>query len=601
MIQTTLAGAGDNFFKVDAIPWGAFETSPGNYTGNGILTIMDQLAQWCQGAKMYFTLRFNTFSGNDYGISAGPGSTWPSYLHTGDSSNTFEAGFYSGTGSGRNTAYDDARTDFSNMLAFLANRYKNNPYVLIGMQNEPGNPNGGSNFTSANYASVCSAFYTAIYATGYSNLVLVEHPWCNYGNSNPTDITGANVVWEGDAYIQPNTNPTLAAWQTAVTTYFITPYMTNLNRPFILSEWGILNSSWVNSSPYDLTDAQAMINWINSQGLAGACWDSVDDLSWGDTQRINASDTAALMGIIFQGAVNSPSATIPWSEKFANLNAWVIVDGVWTLISGGVQGTSSTGEALMVAGNPTWTDYSITAPITIAAAAEASIVFRYQNPTNFYWAGLGLWGHQYSISKVVNGTYSELVSSGLQSANPAGTYQLQVIVSGSNIELYVNGVLALTVTDTSLASGEIGLRTVNSTMQAASVNVTTPITPTYFVNWAIIPTSGNLPFTITFGGYLSRYSSAPDPGILVNGETIQIQAQAPGSSTWVNTGITATTKSGTSGNGYFSGTWQLTEPGIYPGAWQFKAYYAGNPTKYLFGCDSKTRKKDLSKVNALIL
>src|SRR5208337_2807622 len=102
------------------------------------------------------------------------------------------------------------------------------------------------------------------------------------------------------------------------------------------------------------------------------------------------------------------------------------------------------------------------------------------------------------------------VSSGLQSANPAGTYNLQVVVSGSNIELYVNGVLVLTTTDASLTSGEIGLRTVNSTMQAASVNVTTPITPTYFVNWAITPTSGNLPFTISFSGYLSRFSSTPD-------------------------------------------------------------------------------------------
>jgi len=600
----TLAQDGCNFFKVDAIPWGYMELTQGNYTGNGILTIMDQLAAWCAAKGMYFTLRFNNFEGEDYGITGGPGVTWPSYLHSSDAATTFDAGFYSGTGSNRNTAYDDARTDFSNMLTFLANRYKNNPYFLIGIQNEPNGYQTGIT-TPANYAAVISAFYSAIYATGYNNLVLVEHPFCNYGTT-PVDITGANVVWEGDNYVQPAGSATVAAWEASTTSYFINPYVVGLGRPFIISEWGILNASWVNAPPFDQTDTQAMINWINSQNLAGSLWDSLDDLAspigyWG---RFSSSDTTLVLQTIFQGAVSGGGGTgptIPFQDNFANLNNWTLIDGTWTLISGGVQGTSSTGEALMVAGNPAWTDYSIASPITIAAAAEASIVFRYQNSTNFYWAGLGLWGHQYSISKVVNGTYSELISSGLQSANPAGTYQLQVIVSGSNIELYVNGVLALTVTDTSLTSGEIGLRTVNSTMKAASVNVTTPITPTYFVNWTITPTSGNLPFTISFSGYLSRFSNTPDAGTIINGETIQIQTQAPGSSTWVNTGISETTGTGTSGNGYFSGTWKLTEPGIYPGAWQFRAYYAGNSTKYLFGCDSKTRKRDLSRVNALIL
>jgi len=134
------------------------------------------------------------------------------------------------------------------------------------------------------------------------------------------------------------------------------------------------------------------------------------------------------------------------------------------------------------------------------------------------------------------------------------------------------------------------------------ITATTPITPTYFVNWAITPISGNLPFTISFSGYLSRYNNTPDTGTIVNGETIQLQVLGPGSSTWINTGITATTGPGTSGNGYFSGTWRLTEPGIYPGPWQFKAYYAGNTTKNLFGCDNNTRKRrDLRKINALIL
>jgi hypothetical protein len=133
--------------------------------------------------------------------------------------------------------------------------------------------------------------------------------------------------------------------------------------------------------------------------------------------------------------------------------------------------------------------------------------------------------------------------------------------------------------------------------------VTTPITPTqtYIDNWAITPTSGNLPFTITFSGYLSLLNSAPGTNTIVNGETIQIQILAPGSTTWQNTGISEVTGTGPSGPGYFSGTWKLTEPSIYPGAWQFRAYYAGNTTKNLFGCYKNKKTRDLRRVNALIL
>ncbi len=95
-----------------------------------------------------------------------------------------------------------------------------------------------------------------------------------------------------------------------------------------------------------------------------------------------------------------PTQTLPFTDNFANLNAWTIVDGTWTLMSGGVQGSGSS-EALMYAGSTSWTNYQVTAPITISAGGEASIVFRYSSSSSFYWAGLGCWGTQYSISKMV--------------------------------------------------------------------------------------------------------------------------------------------------------------------------------------------------------
>jgi len=129
----------------------------------------------------------------------------------------------------------------------------------------------------------------------------------------------------------------------------------------------------------------------------------------------------------------------------------------------------------------------------------------------------------------------------------------------------------------------------------ATVTATTPII-SQIVNWDINPKSGNLPFTVTFVGYLSQ-KSQPDTDPKMNGETINIQFLAPGSSTWQNTGVTATTTTNGSYTGYFTGQLAMGN-NMYPGPWQFKAHYAGNPNKNLLQLSVTV---NLRGVNALIL
>ena len=174
-----------------------------------------------------------------------------------------------------------------------------------------------------------------------------------------------------------------------------------------------------------------------------------------------------------QNPTPTPTPTLPFTDNFANLNAWTIVDGTWTQIASGAQASSSS-EALIHSGSKTWTNYQITTQVTIPAGGEASIVFRLTDSNNFYWAGIGCWKHQYSISKVIAGTYSEITSSGTSSSNGAGTYTLKVVAQGSTITLYVNDVSRLTTTDTTFVSGAIGLRTYATTMQVSSLSASTP-------------------------------------------------------------------------------------------------------------------------------
>jgi len=172
-----------------------------------------------------------------------------------------------------------------------------------------------------------------------------------------------------------------------------------------------------------------------------------------------------------------------------------------------LDGTVGIGEGLIVAGDISWTDYSFTAPVRILADSrtlEASLVFRFVDSSNFYWAGLGPWAHRVSIGRRVAGISLELAYAGTRSELVAGkTYLLSVKVVGNVIAFYVDGVLALTVTDTSIAAGKIGFRPYNSHIEADYADAVTP---------------GN---TVTFSGSVTAQATS--------GETVTLKVTKPDS------------------------------------------------------------------------
>jgi hypothetical protein len=240
---------------------------------------------------------------------------------------------------------------------------------------------------------------------------------------------------------------------------------------------------------------------------------------------------------VYVTTLNTPTPTLPFADNFANLNSWTIVDGTWAIINGGVQGKSSA-EALMYAGSKSWTTYQITAPVTIVAGGEASIVFRFSDSNNFYWTGIGPWGHQYSISKVVGGTYSEIVGSGSASSNGAGTYTLEAVVQGSTIKLYVNTNLVLTSTDQTFASGAIGLRTFGTTMQIERISVFIPApiptptpsptpTPTPTPTTTTTPTSAPTPTPTTTPSQTTSPTPISSPTPIASPTPLPTSTQPP--------------------------------------------------------------------------
>ncbi len=169
--------------------------------------------------------------------------------------------------------------------------------------------------------------------------------------------------------------------------------------------------------------------------------------------------------------LNSANQPLPFRDYFADLDAWTIESGSWTLVSDGVQGAGSS-EALMYTGSAVWTNYQVSANVCLISSGDASVVVRYTGPEDFYWLGLGCLGHKFSISKVVGGVYQELASSGLASEVVVGRwYLVSAVAVEDTLQLFVDGVKVLEVQDNSLSHGAVGFSSWGGIMQAQYLTV----------------------------------------------------------------------------------------------------------------------------------
>lgn len=96
-----------------------------------------------------------------------------------------------------------------------------------------------------------------------------------------------------------------------------------------------------------------------------------------------------------------------------------------------------------------------------ALSLEASLVFRYTGPEGYYYAGTSAFDTKFFIAKVMPGPfYQARQYVGRRSSVIEGkTYRLRVDFNGSQLALYENDVLQLSLVDDSYSIGQVGLRT----------------------------------------------------------------------------------------------------------------------------------------------
>ena len=144
-----------------------------------------------------------------------------------------------------------------------------------------------------------------------------------------------------------------------------------------------------------------------------------------------------------------------YQTGFDSQNGWNFQSGKWN--TGGVRGQMSTGDAQYIYKQQTWTNYSYEAKVNIASR-EGSLIFRVQDPNNYYLFVLYPDGKGVYLYKRVAGTYYLIASKGNLAIYNNNTYKMRVDTSGTNIKAYLDDVLQLDVNDATYGQGTVGFR-----------------------------------------------------------------------------------------------------------------------------------------------
>ncbi len=260
-----IAAHGGNMMELHLQLWNVLEPTQGTPDLAWFQSHMDNWVSWCQSAGVYTIINMGSSGIPDWALA----------IDGNPNASQFELDFWNTD----NHNLDIVRTDYANLFAWMANRYKNNPYVNFDFSNEPlGNPlitYSNAAAYSAYYAGFITTLTDAVASTGSAALIFVDKPYCWFrtDSSNYVQVNRSNIVWEDHLYVDGG-QESLAQWKSDIDTY-IQRYTVTFEKPFFLGEYGFINSITGIISD-DFPDWQntlsAMVNYIDSKPLAGAQW-----------------------------------------------------------------------------------------------------------------------------------------------------------------------------------------------------------------------------------------------------------------------------------------------------------------------------------------
>ncbi|WNS43426.1 alpha-L-arabinofuranosidase C-terminal domain-containing protein [Paenibacillus sp. MMS20-IR301] len=169
--------------------------------------------------------------------------------------------------------------------------------------------------------------------------------------------------------------------------------------------------------------------------------------------------------------------TVLFADDFStDSGAWTVKSGSWEQADGVFRQTSSDTDIRAVAGDASWSDYTLSLKARKTGGAEGMLImFGSKDDGTFYWWNLGGWGNtQSAIEKSVGGSRSVIGQTVPISIATGEWYDIRIELSGGNIRTYLNNQLIQEVNDQNssgpmfttasrdLATGEIIVKVVNS-------------------------------------------------------------------------------------------------------------------------------------------
>lgn len=178
------------------------------------------------------------------------------------------------------------REAFINAWKFVANRYKNNKYVLFNIMNEPLCGVELINSTISihlgiTYARFMERVIDAIRSTGAKQVIFVDRPYVWY-LSHVQPINRDNIVWEDHSYVTQNTN--INAWKDYLDTT-VQRFVHDFGKPLFIGEYGTNDPVKPSDWRYILSEEVA---YLKTKTICGRQWHT---WGWIDSEYFNAEES----------------------------------------------------------------------------------------------------------------------------------------------------------------------------------------------------------------------------------------------------------------------------------------------------------------------
>lgn len=155
---------------------------------------------------------------------------------------------------------------------------------------------------------------------------------------------------------------------------------------------------------------------------------------------------------------------------------WTIVDqgtssgpSNWSIVGGALKQSSDIyndplqrGTFAVWQGGEEWEDNLVTAQLWSSDDDEIGVMFRYQDPSNFYRFDMDRQGSQRRLVKVVGGVLTVLAQDTTK-YRVNDTYYLEITAVGDALEVRLDGQVLFTAADASLAAGTVALSSYQDT------------------------------------------------------------------------------------------------------------------------------------------